>query len=198
MVLGIDWLKISSTFIAFKWAPYLGSKISLHPTLRLRLFLKCCRNRRYMAWYADNGAVLSCIVANRLILFSHGDTLSFPGYSHTLGTLCFLEMWDTFLVVCVFALDAKYTFPLNFGFKKSGALRLRCDRRGPTGCSSSISAASVITPLSTGIDTKSVGGGAGRGVDSTGGVVGICVLSDKPHGRVIGAICTRFSGGVGG
>ncbi len=60
-----------------------------------------------------------------------------------------------------FADDAKYTFPLNFGFRKSGAFRFRWDRRGSVVVSSRGSIGSfeiVLSPMGTGSLTGRVVG----------------------------------------
>ncbi len=93
---------------------------SHHPTRLFRLCRCCCRYRLNISWYCNGSADLSCI-SSILRSFACGwDTLSFSMYTHSMGTLCFpvkcLSCW------------VAYTCPWNFGFRKSGALRLRDDR----------------------------------------------------------------------
>ena len=79
-------------------------------------------NRLYVSWYS---ADLCSIASKRLILTSGWDTLCFPTYTHSMGTLC----------VPVNDAAVKYALPLNLGLRKSGAFRFRWDRRNGVGMS---------------------------------------------------------------
>jgi hypothetical protein len=100
----------------------------------------------------------SFICINRRNFNSAGDTLSFPSHSQIVGTLCFFGR-------CI-VWDAKYIFPLNFGFKKSGALRFRCKRLNPP--FSVVTAEGGDTTSSPAVTLFCAGGAVGDGAIPNG------------------------------